>query len=87
MTGPDAIPTSVPAQVVAWHFGSLHAYEQVLALLLAFGPFVVLAVVIALRRRADDEEGDEEGDEAGGESVGGGTVEPADRESPGPADR
>ncbi len=35
------------------HYGSLHAYEQALTLLLAFGPFVVLAVVIAVRHRQD----------------------------------
>ena len=31
----------------------MHAYEQALTLLLAFGPFVVLAVVIGVRRRQD----------------------------------
>ena len=36
-----------------WHLGALHAYEQALVLLLAFGPFVVLGVVVWLRRRAD----------------------------------
>ena len=33
--------------------GALHPYEQALVLLLAFGPFVVLGVVVWLRRRAD----------------------------------
>lgn len=33
------------------HLGSLHPYEQALTYLLAFGPFVVLAVVVAVRRR------------------------------------
>ena len=33
--------------------GALHPYEQALVLLLAFGPFVVLGVVIWLRRRHD----------------------------------
>jgi Na+-translocating ferredoxin:NAD+ oxidoreductase RnfE subunit len=42
---------------VPLHFGALHAYEQVLVLLLAFGPFVVLGVVVAVqRRRAISEE-------------------------------
>jgi hypothetical protein len=36
-----------------WHMGSLHAYEQWLTLLLAFGPFVVLGVVVWLRVRQD----------------------------------
>jgi hypothetical protein len=47
-----AMVTPVPL-----HFGALHAYEQVLVLLLAFGPFVVLGVVVAIqRRRAISEE-------------------------------
>jgi len=39
--------------MVPMHLGELHAYEQVLTVLLAFGPFVVLGIVIAVRRRAD----------------------------------
>lgn len=38
------------------HLGSLHPVEQALTLLLAFGPFAVLAVVIVLRRRAERDE-------------------------------
>ncbi|HEU4512812.1 MAG TPA: hypothetical protein VFR87_06880 [Nocardioidaceae bacterium] len=37
------------------HFGSLHAYETALLALLAFGPFVVLAVVVVVMRRRDSE--------------------------------
>jgi len=37
--------------LVVLHMGALHAYEKVLTLLLAFGPFLVLGSVIALRRR------------------------------------
>lgn len=37
-----------------WHMGSLHPYEQALTLLLAFGPFLVLGVVVWRRRREDD---------------------------------
>ena len=33
--------------------GALHPYEQALVLLLAFGPFVVLGIVVWLRRRED----------------------------------
>jgi hypothetical protein len=33
--------------------GSMHPFETVLTLLLAFGPFVVLGIVIVLRRRMD----------------------------------
>lgn len=35
------------------HLGSMHPYEQALTLLLAFGPFIVLGIVVVLRRRAD----------------------------------
>ena len=37
-----------------WHMGALHPYEQALTLLLAFGPFVVLGLVIWRRRGEDD---------------------------------
>jgi hypothetical protein len=33
--------------------GALHPFEQVLTIVLAFGPFVVLGGVIVLRRRQD----------------------------------
>ena len=36
-----------------WHMGALHPLEQALTLLLAFGPFVVLALVVRARRRED----------------------------------
>ena len=36
-----------------WHMGALHPFEQALTLLLAFGPFVLLGVVVWWRRRAD----------------------------------
>jgi hypothetical protein len=35
------------------HLGALHPVEQALTFALAFGPFVVLGVVVAVRRRAD----------------------------------
>ncbi len=35
------------------HLGSLHPFEQLLTLVLAFGPFVVLGIVIWVRRRHD----------------------------------
>jgi hypothetical protein len=41
-----------------WHMGALHPYEQALTLLLAFGPFVLLGVVLWLRRSADAAEGE-----------------------------
>ena len=38
------------------HFGGLHPFEQTLTLMLAFGPFVVLGIVIVVRRRAERRE-------------------------------
>jgi hypothetical protein len=35
------------------HMGALHPVEQALTIALAFGPFVVLGVVVAVRRRQD----------------------------------
>ena len=42
--GPDLVPL---------HLGALHPVETVLTLVLAFGPFVVLGLVIALRHRRE----------------------------------
>lgn len=39
--------------ITPMHLGSLHPMEQALTLVLAFGPFVVLGIVIAVRRRHD----------------------------------
>jgi hypothetical protein len=57
------------ALLVAMHMGALHPYEKVLTLLLAFGPFLVLAAVIAVRRRHEDDDPEE-------------PVEPASRPAP-----
>lgn len=46
------IPTHVPM-----HMGALHPFEQGLTLLLAFGPFVALGIVVWLRRREQREDG------------------------------
>jgi hypothetical protein len=35
------------------HMGALHPVEQALTIALAFGPFVVLGIVVAVRRRQD----------------------------------
>jgi len=42
--------------ILPMHMGALHPFEQVLTLILAFGPFVVLGAVIVHRRRQDDAE-------------------------------
>jgi hypothetical protein len=44
----------VSPDLIAMHMGALHPFEKVLTLLLAFGPFVVLGAVIAIRRRHDE---------------------------------
>lgn len=41
------------AGIVALHLGTLHPYEKILTLVLAFGPFLVLGVLVAVRRRQD----------------------------------
>jgi hypothetical protein len=45
--------------LIAMHLGALHPYEAVLTLVLAFGPFVVLGAVIAVRRRREDDDSNE----------------------------
>ncbi|NYG56666.1 hypothetical protein [Nocardioides perillae] len=87
--------TALP--VVPLHLGDLHAYEQLLVLLLAFGPFAVLGVVVAVLRRrdlaAEDETADaaavDGADEAGSRSPGtartqhaGSTLAPAEPGEP-----
>jgi hypothetical protein len=56
----------VYAELVALHLGALHPYEKVLTLVLAFGPFLVLGAVIAVRRRHEepDDRRQEEPDDA-----------------------
>lgn len=39
--------------MIPLHMGALHPVEQALTLGLAFGPFVVLGIVIAVRRRQE----------------------------------
>jgi hypothetical protein len=46
-------------ELIALHMGAVHPYEKVLTLVLAFGPFLVLGAVIAVRRRQDAESADE----------------------------
>ena len=40
------------------HLGRLHAHEQLLVLLLAFGPLVLLAVTLRVARRRDQHDDD-----------------------------
>jgi hypothetical protein len=39
--------------VIPQHLGQLHAWEQVLVALLAFGPFILLGIVVVVVRRRD----------------------------------
>jgi hypothetical protein len=41
------------ASLVPLHLGSLHPVEQLLVYALAFGPFLVLGVVVLVRRHRD----------------------------------
>ena len=50
--------------MIPWHLGAMHPFEQVLTLLLAFGPFLVLGVVIAVRKRAERRAEEQEQEEA-----------------------
>lgn len=40
-------------QLAPLHLGALHPVETVLTLVLAFGPFLALGVVVVVRRRQD----------------------------------
>lgn len=52
--------TSLVLAPLAQHMGRLHPYESFLVLAIAFGPFLVLGVVVFLVRRRDlaDEDDD-----------------------------
>jgi hypothetical protein len=60
------------------HLGGLHPFEQLIVLLVAFGPFVVLFVVVYVVRRRDmTDQQDEPGEGASGRR-------PARRDRPAP---
>lgn len=44
------------------HMGTLHPFEQLLVLLLAFGPVLLLGVTIWIARRRNDDEDEDERD-------------------------
>jgi hypothetical protein len=47
----------LPPDVVVEHLGGLHPFEQLIVVVVAFGPFLVLGFVVrAARRRAIAEE-------------------------------
>ncbi|MGA9746122.1 MAG: hypothetical protein WBQ50_01575 [Nocardioides sp.] len=45
------MPVALLPLLTLLHLGPLHPVEHVLVLLVAFGPFVVLGVVVAIQRR------------------------------------
>ncbi|WP_158296617.1 hypothetical protein [Nocardioides albidus] len=45
--------------MIPLHLGALHPVEQIATIVLAFGPFLVLGIVIAVRRRAEAGEPEE----------------------------
>lgn len=56
--------------MIPLHMGALHPFEQALTLLLAFGPFVLLGVVIWWRRSQERQEDELAAhDERAGEQV------------------
>jgi hypothetical protein len=57
-------PDLAALHLVALHLGALHPFEKVLTLVLAFGPFVVLGVVAAVRRRHERAEAQESAERA-----------------------
>ena len=72
----DVMNPALPA--VPLHMGALHPYEQLVVLLVAFGPFVVLFVVVYVVRRRDvADERDEREEGASGRR-------PARRDRPAP---
>jgi hypothetical protein len=50
------------ALVVAAHLGGLHPYENALVMAIAFGPFIVLGVIVAVVRRRDIADESESGE-------------------------
>ena len=52
---PAATPAASPAAPVLHHLGDLHPLETLLVLLLAFGPFLVIALLVVLDRRRSGE--------------------------------
>jgi hypothetical protein len=55
--------TLLSSLLVVMHLGALHPAEKALTLALAFGPFVVLGIVVAVRRRQDAADADRDPEE------------------------
>ncbi|HEY0950524.1 hypothetical protein [Nocardioides sp.] len=74
------------AHLIALHMGSLHPIEQALTVFLAFGPFVLLGLVVWLRRRAERREDAAAEHAAAGQPAGAGGGQGGGQED-GQADR
>jgi hypothetical protein len=61
---PPELALQMVGLLVGMHMGALHPYEKVLTLVLAFGPFIVLGAVIAVRRRHDADAEDQPSSES-----------------------
>lgn len=61
--------------MILLHMGALHPLEQALVLILAFGPFVLLGLVVWLRRRAERRE-DAQAESGRSESIQAGSIQP-----------
>ena len=59
----------VLAQLALLHLGALHPVERALTLVLAFGPFVVLGVVVWWRSRHAEDDPDIQDGQDDGEQV------------------
>ncbi|MCW2791521.1 MAG: hypothetical protein JWO76_619 [Nocardioides sp.] len=57
--GDGAQSAAMNPPVLPLHLGALHPFEQALVYTLAFGPFLLLGIVIAVRRRQERREDDQ----------------------------
>ena len=57
--------------LVVEHLGSLHGYEKLLVLLIAFGPFVLLSLVVRYANRRNRDEDAEDENAPGADDVSG----------------
>jgi Na+-translocating ferredoxin:NAD+ oxidoreductase RnfE subunit len=56
----------IPQHIIPLHMGQLHAWEHVLVAVLAFGPFILLGIVVMVVRRRDIAEEDRQESEGSG---------------------
>lgn len=59
----DVLAAVLTLVTTFWHLGPAHGFERFLVAVVAFGPFVVLAVVAVVVRRRDAREQEGSGSE------------------------